>query len=164
MDFSKAFHSINHNILSEKLELSWHIKSIVLDYLRGRSHQVSIGDFKSKAFFSDRGVPQESSFGSPLFATYINDISNFIDSNILIYADDLKIYLAIESAYDVSKLQSDLDRILDWCSNNKLNFNFNKCHVLSFCRSRSPVLNDYSLGEHRLKRVFSTCDLGVTFS
>lgn len=167
MDLSKAFDSIDHDILAEKLDtlrLPFNFKITLLDYLNGRSHRVSIGNYRSKIFIPDRGVPQGSSFGSPLFGIYINDITNVVKSHILIYADDVKIYRSILSSEDNLQLQSDLDCVRDWCLANKLSINFKKSNVISFYRGKAPVLYDYRLADVSLERVFSTCDLGVTFS
>jgi len=49
-----------------------------------------------------------------LFLAYINDIWKNIESKIIPFADDCVIYTKILNIYDVEKLQTDLDRLVDW--------------------------------------------------
>ena len=58
---------------------------------------------------------QESPRGL-LFVLFINDIENVIssDSNILLYADDMKIWRNIRSIDDQHQLQNDVDRLFEW--------------------------------------------------
>ena len=74
MNMSKAFDSINHDMLLFKLRslgvspsaLEW-FKS----YLKGRYQYVRIGDVVSQSLPVDYGVPQESILGPVLFTVYI---------------------------------------------------------------------------------------------
>ena len=67
------------------------------------------------------GVPQGSHLGPLLFDFYINDVHRqFTYSKFLVYADDIKIYNRIICPRDASLLQSDLDNVANWCSENEL--------------------------------------------
>lgn len=48
-------------------------------------------------------------------------------SKFLLFADDLKLYININSFNDIILFQRDLDRLAHWCSINGLNFNNSKC-------------------------------------
>jgi Reverse transcriptase (RNA-dependent DNA polymerase) len=74
------------------------------------------------------GVPQGSHLGPLLFILFLNDVSEiFVHCQHLIYADDLKIFMKIASLEDVERLQSDLHRLSDWCSDSGLMLNVKKC-------------------------------------
>ena len=51
------------------------------------------------------GVLQGSGLGPLLFILYVNDIVEFIQSELEIFADDTKIYSVIETIHDIAKLQ-----------------------------------------------------------
>ena len=91
LDFSKAFDCVPHQRLLHKLNyygisgptLYW-IKSFLSD----RTQHVSINGSHSALANVTSGVPQGSVLGPVLFLLYINDITNQIQSNIRLFADD----------------------------------------------------------------------------
>ena len=69
-DFSRAFDSVNHQLLVKKLELiGINSKTVKLaeNYLQDRMLIVMIGQAKAVPFFAIAGVPQGSYFGPLLF-------------------------------------------------------------------------------------------------
>jgi hypothetical protein len=76
------------------------------------------------------GVVQGSVLGPLLFNIYINDLPNNIDSEILLYADDTKIFRAITSLEDTEILQQDLNKIAEWMKKWSMEVNTEKsCHI-----------------------------------
>ena len=63
----------------------------------------------------------------------VNDIYNRIDpsTGICLYADDTKIWKSISSENNCQTLQTDVNRLQDWCTDNKMSFNIEKYHALT---------------------------------
>ena len=112
------------------------------------------------------GVPQGSVLGPSLFIIYINDLSsNLKSSECLLFADDAKIFKRVDSLADCSQLQSDLNRLMLWCSKWKLTLNFEKCKCINFSLKKSRNLTYYyHLGSSILKYVTEIKDRGSIFS
>ena len=168
IDFSKAFDSINHNLLLNKLEFhDFHPKLINLfsSYLKDRKCCVSHLGKKSKIFSPASGVPQGSVLGPLLFNIFINDIADcFKKSNFLLFADDLKIYSHVKVENDVEAIQNDLNNLDMWCKNNSLNINISKTNVVTFSNKHITIIKDYKMNGESILRKESIKDLGVLFS
>ena len=84
LDLSAAFDTIDHAILTKRLEQRFGISGVALkwleNYLSGRSQYVKIGDEKSALLQCEYGVPQGSVLGPLLFTTYVSPISDVITS------------------------------------------------------------------------------------
>lgn len=164
-DFSKAFDSVNHALLARKLE-NYGVKGKMLEwiesYLTGRTAQIKVKNYKSEPFEIVSGVPQGSHLGPLLFILFIDDIKNVIKhSQILLFADDAKIYKEIKSIDDSIALQRDIIAMAVWCARNALDLNLDKCFIINFYNNKNPKLFDYKVGNCVLNNTESTKDLGV---
>lgn len=83
---------------------------------------------------------------------------------MLLYADDLKVFRAIDTVADCLKFESDIKSLLLWCNNNHLFLNFSKCKVVTFTRKHFPVLYNYTYA-NGLQFIRENCvkDLGIYF-
>jgi len=107
---SKAFDTIDHNILLDKLQL-YGLRGNVLEwmrsYLSNRTQYVSVNNIKSDASTINRGVPQGSILGPLMFIIYINDIVNISQVlNMILFADDTNLFFSalVNPYYDYGNI------------------------------------------------------------
>ena len=73
----KAFDTINHNIVIDKLEhcrVRGTPNKRIMNYLNGRQQCVQIDNVQSGYNKVIHGIPQGSILGPRLFMTYVNDV------------------------------------------------------------------------------------------
>lgn len=163
-DFSAAFDKIDHTIAIAKFErlgISGSLLRWIHSYLSGRRMSVKIGQHISTQFPVTSGVPQGSHLGPFIFLLYLNDIHTLLDCRKLSFADDFKLFYAIENPDDVHFLQLQLDLFATWCQHNKMALNPSKCSVISFSRKQRLLTHNYHLLGSPLKRESCIKDLGV---
>lgn len=166
-DLSKAFDRISHSILLHKLEsIGFHSTFLdwIKSYLVNRYYSVSIDSSESYSYIATSGIPQGSTLGPLLFILFINDISALVKwSEVLMYADDLKIFSRIKSISDSLRLQTDLNTIVAWCSRNFLDINVSKCYQVCYTKRKNPISYSYSINDLSLRMLDEITDLGVVF-
>ena len=134
VDYSKAFDTIDHDILIKKLELYKFDENSIKwfkDYLSNRQRLVKLDTgIMSDPLRVKMGVPQGSILGPFLFLIYINDLSYTLrncDSNITLYADDTILYSADTNLYRACvKNRETLAILCNWCNLNRLTINVGK--------------------------------------
>jgi ribonuclease P/MRP protein subunit RPP40 len=131
-------------------------------YLVSRTHLVEIQNVRSNLVMPTSGVPQGSNLGPLLFLIFINDLPPVINCHKLLFADDLKIYCEI-TVNDCESLQGDINSLVNWCNVNHLILNIEKCSIMTFSRTLSPISNNYKIGDVLLSRKESVDDLGILF-
>ena len=133
LDFSKAFDSVPHLRLLEKLKaygiceklLCW-----VEDFLTGRRQRVCVNGSYSAWSPVVSGVPQGSCLGPVLFVIFINDLPEVVETFCQMYADDTKLFSNSDNEEFRMKIQKDLDNLIQWADRWQLRFNAEKCHTL----------------------------------
>ena len=125
LDISRAFDRVWHEGLILKLKkigIEDEVINILTSFLADRQQRVVIDGKFSEWTSIESGVPQGSILGPLLLLVYINDIIDFVDSDIRIFADDTFIFrVADQSSTD--ELNNDLKRITEWAHQWKMVFN-----------------------------------------
>lgn len=137
VDLSKAFDSINHSILSAKLESIGVVGpalTLINSYLSHRKQAVFISNTLSSFKTTNIGVPQGSILGPILFLIYINDLPTCLTGcESFLYADDTTILSCNTSVSAVTlNLSNDFNNILLWCRKNSLQINATKTTFMIF--------------------------------
>ena len=165
-DFCKAFDRVDINIILRKLfKIGFHNKLITFfkSYLANRKQYVFYNGIHSKEYSNSSGVPQGSILGPLIFSIFINDLPNVLKTNVLIFADDVKISLSTKNGDDCVELQNQLNLLSMWCEENRLELNIQKCKVVTYTHKRLPIEHRYALNDTVIARVSAITDLGVTF-
>ena len=99
------------------------------------------------------GVPAGSTLGPLLFLIFIDDITEVVKRAIvLLFADDIKIYIEIKTSCDTFLLQRDIDNLLKWCQ---------KCAMFTITRSNVHINALYKMYQHTIERPSEIRDLGL---
>ena len=150
IDLQKAFDTVNHAIMSDKLgaigcddgSVKW-----FNSYLSNRSQYIDI-----KGTLSDRGevtcgIPQGSILGPLLFLIYVNDMESAVDCDLLLYADDSALLIRGKNIIDIEqKLSEELNKLNVWLIDNKLSLHLGKTESILFASNRK-------LKQHKFLRI-----------
>ena len=153
-DFAKAFDTVSHDLILQKLKLQYKIDGALLkffaEYLRDRTQRVILDNLLSENVNVLSGVPQGSILGPLLFVLFINDIYTNIDINtkIALYADDTKIWREINFQTDCEILQKDINSLYEWSCKNKMLFHPNKCKTLTIHDCRPDFVKVLPFARH----------------
>ena len=146
MDLSKAFDTLNHDILIYKLKaygLSETALKLMQSYLTNRKQYVEINNTQSTKNDITVGVPQGSILGPLLFIIYINDIIHSSTVfKFIIFADDTTLYTTLDTQENINDILNDeLVQINNWLKVNKLSVNVAKTKAMLFHMPQKQIHN-----------------------
>ena len=172
LDLSKAFDTIEHSIMLQKLEL-FGVRGVCLkwfkSYLENRHMRVkckittSQSSVVSEYYTVNYGTPQGSCLGPLIFLIFVNDMQlhltevesvQFADDTTILFSHRNEIYLQF-------CIERELSVLSDWFRANKLTLNVDKSVFLLFNRSGQKQINQLKLGEELIVRVANTKFLGT---
>ena len=154
IDLKKAFDTVDHEILCQKLvhygvqqrELAW-----FRSYLCNRKQFCRVNGVSSKTEGIDVGVPQGSCLGPLLFLIYINDLPQAVqNSTVSMYADDTSLCYQSSDINELNEaINNDLRQLDIWVQGNKLSLNIAKTNSMlvstkqkhNILKSRNEDLN-----------------------
>lgn len=174
LDHSKAFDTVDHSILCEKLRSKFSFSRTAIQltksYLSNRYQYVQIVNSKSSLLPVRRGVPQGSIMGPLLFNMYANDLPDCVNScKVRLYADDVQVYISCDPEHVnecVETLNGDLGRIHDWASANGLSINpsKSKCLIISKRTLIPTQVPQIDLNGQSINIVKTAKNLGIVFN
>ena len=169
LDFSKAFDTVNHEILIHKLEYYGFrglVKQWFISYLSERRQIVTVNSVKSAECSVSCGIPQGSVLGPLLFLLYINDFSE--SSNVFdfhLFADDANLFY---EAKNLSALETtvncELANVYTWLCANRLSLNIDKSNYVLFHPPQRNIQRfsfSLSINNQQLKREYCIKYLGL---
>ena len=166
MDLSKAFDTVNHSVLLDKLHhygFRGPVHNLLTSYLNNRLQYVAVNGYVSELKTINVGVPQGSVLGPLLFLLYINDMPSAVkESSVLIYADDTTLCFSHKNIYNLCEILSNELASLDcWLRCNFLTLNLNKTNYTIFALKRIPDDIKISINKNEISRLPVLNFLGI---
>ena len=128
IDLQKAFDTINHDILINKMEFLGFSKDVISwfkSYLSNKKMIVNLKNSFSEPDHLSCGVPQGSILGLLLFLLYINDMPQAVNCELILYADDTCLIFQHKDVKVIEKqLNGNFSSMCGWFVDNKLSIHF----------------------------------------
>ena len=164
-DLSKAFDTINHEILLKKMH-HYGIRGVANDWLRSylfdRQQFVELNGCTSSRLPILTGVPQGSILGPLLFIIYINDLPAASNLKTVMFADDSNLLIKGKNLNTLStELNTELEGVSDFFKANKLKLNASKTKIVCFRKKSQHV--DYNEADIYLDGTKLTFEEDATF-
>ena len=147
LDLSKAFDSISHQLLLNKLAKQGLSENAILwvkSYLSERIQVTKFRDFTSTQEYITAGVPQGSIIGPLLFLCFTNDLYENFDETckVVSYADDTQIIINSTNPKQLQTLiRNTILKAQDWYATNSMQNNIDKTEILIINSKRSNLKN-----------------------
>ena len=165
LNYRKAFDTVPHKRLLTKVlqaGISGKILNWIKAFLANRRMKVTVNGSSSVWAAVTSGIPQGSVLGPLLFLIYVNDLPDWIKTEINMFADDTKLWNKITGPNDCIKLQKDLDSLQNWSDQWLLRFNPEKCKVTHIGHDWKFLYTIKQDGKsYRLSETVEERDLGV---
>ena len=170
IDLKKAFDTIDHGILLQKLEC-YGIDTADIrwfeSYLFGRTQKCAVNGKLSNSVSVTCGIPQGSSLGPLLFLVYINDLLNCLNTSTpRMFAYNTSISYSSDSIGQLQNvMNSELKNLNGWPITNKLSLNITETELMIITsRQKVNVSQDninITIDDYEVKRVHSNKSLGL---
>ena len=162
IDLKKAFDTVDHEILLQKLNNYGVRDSANLwfkNYLGDREQFVIINGNESEKKKMICGVPQGSVLGPLLFLIFINDLPNATKFLTLLFADDTTFQMSdtdLNNLFD--NANSELEKAAIWFKSNKLTLNVKKTKFMIFSEKQTNIENNtLKIGNTNIEQIGTNC-------
>ncbi len=155
LDLSKAFDTICHSKLLNKIRNYGIDDKLIKSYLYNRRQYTVIDGHKSKKRNITYGVPQGSILGPLFFIIFLNNFENAIDGNVFCFADDTTILLHEKTIDDLITMSNKALKTANrWFNSNSLTINADKTNYIVFNTKETKRFNGkLNLGSTILQRI-----------
>ena len=92
------------------------------DFLKDRKQRDVLNGQNSSWANVEAGVPQGSILGLLLFLIYINDLPDYLSTNVKLFADDTSLFSVVHDIATSCDLNCDLTRVRKWAFQWKMSF------------------------------------------
>ena len=154
LDLSKAFGTVNHDILLSKLYfygIRGSCHAWIKYYLSNRKQIVKCNQIRSSESLITCGVPQGTVLGPLLFLIYINDLINSTTKlSTILFADDTNMFCSGKDMHELeATVNSELARVQEWLTLNQMTLNIKKTNFIIFKSHKKGLRRDLYLTLYR---------------
>ena len=168
LDLSKAFDTLNFNILLRKLQhygIDGVSLNLIKSYFTNRFQYVQYEIADSCLLEVKTGILQGSILGPCFFSILINDLVNCSTKfQFLMYADDTTIYFNLKDFPLINKeveINSELEKVNTWLKFNKMAINVDKSKCMFFHKRRAIAPLKFSMNNKTIDVVHNFNYLGI---
>ena len=168
LDLSKAFDTLNFDILLRKLQhygIDGKSLNLIKSYLTNRFQYVQFENSDSSLLEVKTGIPQGSILGPLFFSILINDLVNCSTKfQFLMYADNTTIYFNLNDFPLINReieINSELEKVNTWLKLNKLAINVDKSKCMFFQKRRSITPLKFLMNNRAIDVVHNFNYLGI---
>ena len=168
IDLQQAYDRVWRTGLFQKMQnlgIKSNIYTWIKSFLSDRLIQTRFNTALSSKETQEEGLPQGSSLSCTLFLIFLNDVSDILNCEKALFADDLVIWHTSNSTIiSQRRLQEDLNRLEEYCSYWKLKINATKSVYSIFTKSHKDAKKklNLSINSSQLVKEDNPTYLGVT--
>ena len=168
LDLKKAFDTINHKLLLQKMEhygFRGHCYRFLYSYYQNRKQYVNANGYNSVTMPVTCGVPQGSILGPLCFSLFINDLPLAVEEETILFADDAAFVLTSPTLEGLlKKIRNLFSDLAAYLNINKLVPNASKSKLMMFTSRPTSNLPVMLFGGKEIEWISEFKYLGLTIT